>query len=92
MKKEKTIRDITYDELTEKQRESIWKLIDGWYQNTDLWDLLEMSGIIDTPLSELDEVELEREEYSCMKCGKIISDGEATDYGYMCATCWHERN
>ena len=50
---QQTIRDIQIDKLTDKQRKKVWKLIDDWYANTDMWDLLEMSEIIDTPISEL---------------------------------------
>lgn len=49
-----TIRELgLVDKLTDKQRQKMWELIDDWYNNTDVWDLLEMSGVIDTPVSEL---------------------------------------
>ena len=51
----KTIRDLkSIDELTDEQLQSMWKLLDGWYKDTDAEDLLELSGIIDTPIEELE--------------------------------------
>lgn len=70
-KVKRTLADATYEELTDEQREKVWKLIDGWYQNTDLWDLLELSGLIHTPIEELDEIEL--------SCDNTDHKGEARD-------------
>ena len=51
----KTINDLkSLDELTEEQSEIMWQLLDRWYKDTDTEDLLEMSGIIDTPIDELE--------------------------------------
>ena len=51
---EKTIRDLDkLGDLTDEQHKKVWDKVDEWYQNADLWDLLEMSGVIDTPLKKL---------------------------------------
>jgi hypothetical protein len=33
-----------------------------------------------------------KDETSCLKCGKIITNHEADDFEGQCATCWHKRN
>jgi hypothetical protein len=53
MKQEKTLADVQISDLTDTQYKNVWQLIDDWYNNTDIWDLLNLSGIIDTPISEL---------------------------------------
>ncbi len=52
-KKQKTLRDIKMFSLSQSKQNKVWKMLDDWYNNTEIWDLLELSGLINTPLNKL---------------------------------------
>jgi len=56
------IRELgTLNDLTEKQRKMVWRLVDDWYNNTELWDLLRISGIDEMTIGEIDKLIKQKE-------------------------------